>query len=99
MSLIISKYMSKLINNSDFKEDNSHNKKAYEFIAKHLPVTYVDLTIACIVQKGQTPPSKALIRNVRNKTIFRNDILLALVEVAYENKQAIEKIKLLTSET
>ncbi|WP_338840064.1 hypothetical protein [Flavobacterium ginsenosidimutans] len=89
--------MSKLINNSNFKEDNSHNKKAYEFIDKHLPSTYVDLTINCITKKGQPAPSKALIRNVRNKTIFRNDILLALVEVAYENKKAIEKIKLLIS--
>ncbi|WP_125722814.1 hypothetical protein [Flavobacterium ustbae] len=89
--------MSKLINNSNFKEDNSHNKKAYEFIDKHLPATYVDLTIACIVKNGKPAPSKALIRNVRNKTISRNDILLALVEVANENKQAIEKIKLLTS--
>lgn len=90
--------MSKLIKNSNFKEDNSHNKKAYEFIDKHLPVTYVDLTIAHIIKKGQRAPTKAVIRNVRNKTIRRNDILLALVEVAYENKQAIEKIKLLTSE-
>lgn len=91
--------MSKLINNSNFKEDNSHNIKAYEFIDKHLPVTYVDLTIACIVKKGQPAPSKALIRNVRNKTILRNDILLALVEVANDNKQAIEKIKLLISQS
>lgn len=89
--------MSKLINNSNFKEDNSHNQKAYEFINKHLPVTYVDLTIACIMKKGQEAPSKALIRNVRNRTIFRNDILLALVEVAVANKEAIERIKLLTS--
>lgn len=89
--------MSKLIKNSNFKEDNSHNEKAYEFIIKHLPVTYVELTISCIIKKGQPAPSKALIRNVRNKTIVRNDILLALVEVAYENKEAIERIKLLTS--
>lgn len=89
--------MSKLINNSNFKEDNSHNKKAYEFIDKHLPATYVDLTINCIIKKGQIPPTKSLIRNVRNKTIFRNDILLALVEVAHENKQAIERIKQLIS--
>ncbi|WP_347049595.1 hypothetical protein [Flavobacterium olei] len=89
--------MSKLINNSNFKEDNSHNKKAYEFIDKHLPVTYVDLTINCIVAKGSPAPSKSLVRNVRNKTIFRNDILLALVEVAHQNKEAIERIKLLIS--
>ena len=89
--------MSKLIKNSNIKEDNSHNKKAYEFIDKHLPVTYVDLTISCIIKKGQPTPTKALIRNVRNKTILRNDILLALVEVANENKQAIERINFLIS--
>ncbi|MBZ4033618.1 hypothetical protein K6T82_02500 [Flavobacterium sp. 17A] len=89
--------MSKLINNSNFKEDNSHNQKAYEFINKHLPSTYVDLTISCILKKGHMAPPKALIRNVRNRTIFRNDILLALVEVAHENKLAVERIKLLTS--
>lgn len=89
--------MSKLINNNHFKEDNSHNQKAYEFINKHLPSTYVDLTINRIIEKGHQAPSKALIRNVKNRTILRNDILLALVEVANENKQAIEKINLLIS--
>nr|WP_294784647.1 hypothetical protein [uncultured Flavobacterium sp.] len=89
--------MSKLIKNSNIKEDNSHNEKAYEFINKHLPVTYVELVIACLLKKGLPEPNKSLIRNVRNKTIVRNDILLALVEVAYENKAAIERIKLLTS--
>lgn len=89
--------MSKLIKNSNFKEDNSHNKKAYEFIDKHLPVTYVELTISCLIKKGHDAPNKSLIRNVRNKTIVRNDILLALVEVALENKEAIDRIKLLTS--
>ena len=89
--------MSKLIKNINFKEDNSHNIKAYQFIDKYLPATYVDLTIDCMTKKGQTAPSKALIRNVRNKTIVRNDILLALVEVATENRDMVERIKLLTS--
>ncbi|WET02078.1 hypothetical protein [Flavobacterium sp. YJ01] len=89
--------MSKLINNTDFKEDNSHNQKAYEFINKHLPSTYVDLTINRLIEKGHAAPSKALIRNVKNRTILRNDILLALVEVANENKQAIERINFLIS--
>ncbi|MBE8726588.1 hypothetical protein [Flavobacterium hungaricum] len=89
--------MSKLIKINKPKEDNSHTEIAYTYIDQHLPVTYVDLTIACITKKGQAAPSKSLVRNVRNRTIFRNDILLALVEVAKENKEAIEKIKLLTS--
>jgi hypothetical protein len=91
--------MSKLVKINNAKEDNSHNEAAYEYLNQHLPATYVDLTITCIVKKGQLAPSKSLIRNVRNKTIFRNDILLALVEVAKENKEAIEKIKLLTSQS
>lgn len=91
--------MSKLIKINKAKEDNSHNEAAYEYLNQNLPTTYVDLTIASIVKKGQLAPSKSLIRNVRNKTIFRNDILLALVEVAKENKEAIEKIKLLTSQS
>lgn len=91
--------MSKLIKFNKNKEDNSYNEIAYEYINQNLPSTYVDLTIACIVKKGQLAPSKSLIRNVRNKTIIRNDILLALVEVAKENKEAIEKIKLLTSQS
>lgn len=89
--------MSKLINNNNFKEDYSHNQKAYEFINKHLPSTYVDLTISRIIEKGHKAPTKALIRNVKNRIIVRNDILLALVEVANENKEALERINFLIS--
>ncbi|KFF05564.1 hypothetical protein [Flavobacterium reichenbachii] len=89
--------MSKLIKNNKEEDLYSHNEQAYKFIEEHLPYTYVELAITCLVNKGYKTPSKALIRNVKNKTIFRNDILLALVEVADDNKKAIERIKLLTS--
>ena len=89
--------MPKLIKNNKEEDLHSHNEQAYRFIDEHLPYTYVDLTIECLIKKGNKSPNKALIRNVRNKTIFRNDILLALVEVAHENKNSIERIKLLTS--
>ncbi|MEN2402249.1 hypothetical protein GKZ90_0020840 [Flavobacterium sp. MC2016-06] len=89
--------MSKLIKINKGNEIQPHYEKAYNFINEHLPTTYVDLTISCLTKKGYPIPNKTLIRNVRNKSIFRNDILLALVEVADENKKAIEKIKLLTS--
>lgn len=89
--------MSKLSKINKAQEDNSYTELAYAYVNEHLPATYVELTIACITKKGQPAPSKSLVRNVRNKTIFRNDILLALVEVAKENKEAIEKIKLLIS--
>lgn len=90
--------MSKLVKNNKDDEMYSHNEQAYNFIDEHLPYTYVELVIQCLTRKGQKAPTKTLIRNVRNKIIFRNDILLALVEVANENKESIEKIKLLTSQ-
>ncbi|MEP6932238.1 MAG: hypothetical protein ABI850_19600 [Flavobacterium sp.] len=89
--------MPKLVKNNKEKEVYSHNQQAYSFIDEHLPYTYVELTIKCLSQNGQKAPSKTIIRNVRNKIILRNDVLLALVQVASENKKAIEKIKLLTS--
>lgn len=89
--------MPKLIKNNKEQQSLAHNEKAYKFLDENLPYTYVDLTVECLIRKGHNSPSKAMIRNVRNKTIYRNDILLALVEVADENKQSIEKIKLLTS--
>lgn len=90
--------MSKLVKNNKEDETHSHNVQAYNFIDEHLPYTYVEPTIQCLIRKGNPAPSKTLVRNVRNKIIFRNDILLALVEVANENKEAVEKIKLLTSQ-
>ncbi|MRX40332.1 hypothetical protein GJU43_13675 [Flavobacterium sp. LC2016-23] len=90
--------MSKLVKNNKDDEMYSHNEQAYNFIDEHLPYTYVEPTIRYLTRNGQKPPTKTIIRNVRNKIIFRNDILLALVEVANENKIAVEKIKLLTSQ-
>lgn len=90
--------MSKLVKNNKDDEMYSHNEQAYNFIDEHLPYTYVEPTIQYLTRNGQKPPTKTIIRNVRNKIIFRNDILLALVEVANENKIAVEKIKLLTSQ-
>lgn len=90
--------MSKLVKNNKDDEMYSHHEQAYNFIDEHLPYTYVEPTIQYFSRKGQKAPSKTIIRNVRNKIIFRNDILLALVEVAHENKEAVEKIKFLTSQ-
>ncbi|RUT70031.1 hypothetical protein D0817_12665 [Flavobacterium cupreum] len=90
--------MSKLVKNNKDDETSSHTVQAYNFIDEYLPYTYVEPTIQYLSRKGIKAPSKTIIRNVRNKIIFRNDILLALVEVANENKEAVEKIKLLTSQ-
>ncbi|PWB22390.1 hypothetical protein [Flavobacterium sp. HTF] len=91
--------MAKLVKNNKQEQPLSHNEKAYSYLEQHLPYTYVDLTVEWLIKKGHKSPNKALIRNVRNKTILRNDILLALVEVATENKNSIERIKSLVSES
>jgi len=89
--------MSKIIKNKKDKDMHSHNEKAYEFLDKNLPTAYVEFVVEKMRSKGSLIPSKSMIRNVRNKTNFRNDILLALVEVAEENKANADRIKLLTT--
>jgi hypothetical protein len=89
--------MSKIIKNNKLDDVHSHNDKAYHFIDENLPTSYVDLVIEKMKPKTLKVPSKSMIRNVRNKTNFRNDILLALVEVAKENKENVELIKTLTA--
>ncbi|RZJ53154.1 MAG: hypothetical protein EOO44_09410 [Flavobacterium sp.] len=91
--------MAKLTKNNKQEQSLTHNEKAYKYLEEHLPYTYVDLTVDWLVKKGHKSPNKALIRNVRNQTILRNDILLALVEVATENKNSIARINSLVSET
>lgn len=89
--------MSKIIKNKQSKDVHSHNEKAYAFIEEYLPSPYVDLVITKMTEKNLKAPSSSNIRNVKNKTNFRNDILLALVEVAQDNKDNVEKIKMLTA--
>jgi hypothetical protein len=89
--------MAKLVKNNKQEHSLSHNEKAYKYLEEHLPYMYVDLTVDWLVKKGYKSPNKSLIRNVRNKTILRNDILLALVEVATENKNSIERINSLVN--
>jgi hypothetical protein len=89
--------MAKLVKNNKKEDTLSHNEKAYKYLEDHLPYTYVDLTVDWLIKRGHKSPNKALIRNVRNKTILRNDILLALVEVATENKNSIERINSIVS--
>lgn len=89
--------MSKIIKNNKLEDVHSHNEKAYQFIDEYLPTSYVDLVIEKMKSKTTKLPSKSIIRNVKNKTNFRNDILLALVEVAKENKENVEQIKMLTA--
>lgn len=79
------------------KADNvqTHIEKAYQIIDKHLPFNYVELVLEKLPEN--TKISKGMIRNVKNKSSKRIDILNAMVEVALENKDLEDKLKRLTT--
>lgn len=89
--------MSKINKNKELNDMQLHIDKAYEIIGAHLPAIYVSSVIKKLSKKGITNVSSSVIRNVRNKTNQRNDVLLALVEVALENQQTIKDLKNLTT--
>lgn len=89
--------MSKVSKNNNTTDMHSHTEAAYKFIDEYLPTPYVDLVISKMKLKTSDPPTSSVIRNVRNKTSVRNDILLALVEVAKDNKESVEQIRFLTT--
>jgi hypothetical protein len=60
-----------------------------EFLKENLPATYVAETQI----KTNNKYSKALIHSVKAGKRINENILLALVEIANENKQTKEKIK------
>lgn len=76
---------------------HSHTEAAYKFIDEYLPDQYVALVRSKMKTKTSDPPSSGTIRNVRTKVSVRNDVLLALVEVAKENKESVEKIRFITT--
>lgn len=85
--------MSNLSKNKELNDMQIHIDKAYEIIAAHLPTIYVSSVIEKLKSKGITNISSSMIRNVKNKTNLRHDVLLALVEVAQENEQTIKDLK------
>lgn len=89
--------MSKIIKKKQSKDMHSHNDQAYVFLNEYLPSSYVKLVQQKMIANNQSAVTSSLIRNVKNQTNFRNDILLALVEVAKENKETVDKIKMLTT--
>lgn len=89
--------MSKISKNKQLNDMQIHIDNAYEIIAEHLPTIYVSSVIEKLSKKGVTGISSSMIRNVKNKTNLRHDVLLALVEVAQENKQTISDLKKLTT--
>lgn len=77
----------------------AHIEKAFEVINEYLPSPYVDKVWAIL---PEPKPKKSYIRNVRYRVTAshdkRIDIINALLEVAKENKAAIEKLIENTSE-
>jgi hypothetical protein len=89
--------MSKISKNKQLNDMQIHIDNAYVIIAEHLPTIYVSSVIENLSKKGVTGISSSMIRNVKNKTNLRHDVLLALVEVAQENKKTISDLKKLTT--
>ncbi|MFV8268423.1 hypothetical protein ACNQGP_00625 [Flavobacterium sp. GT2N3] len=85
--------MSKISKNKELNDMQIHIDKAYDIITAHLPTNYVLSVIEKLKTKGITNISSSTIRNVKNKTNLRHDVLLALVEVAQENEQTIIDLK------
>lgn len=76
-----------------------HIEKAFEIINEFLPSPYVDKVLALL---PEPKPKKSYIRNVRYRVTAshdnRIDIINALLQVAKDNKAAIEKLIESTSE-
>lgn len=89
--------MSKINKNKQQNDMQIHIDNAYAIIASHLPSIYVSSVIEKLSKKGITGISSSMIRNVKNKTNLRHDVLLALVEVAQENEKTISDLKKLTT--
>jgi hypothetical protein len=82
------------IKNKD-KNMQMHIEKAYQIIDNHLPFNYVEAVIKKLPEN--TEVSKGMIRNAKKKLSKRIDILNAMVEVALENKELVEKFKKITT--
>lgn len=76
-----------------------HIEKAFEIINEFLPSPYVDKVLALL---PEPKPKKSYVRNVRYRITAshdnRIDIINALLQVAKDNKAAIEKLIESTSE-
>lgn len=84
--------MTKINKKNQPKDMHAHTAQAYALVDQFLPNVYVGLVQEKYEKKFKTQVSASMIRNVKNKTNYRNDILLVLVEVALENKKNIAQI-------
>lgn len=83
--------MAKIVINSNQKDVQLHIEKARSIIDTYLPSIYVDEVLKKL-PFGHSY-SKKVIRNVRANLNDNIEILTALVEVANENKNKLEKFK------
>ncbi len=84
--------MTKINKKNQPRDMHTHTAKAYALVDQFLPNVYVGLVQEKFEKKFKSQVSSSVIRNVKNKTNYRNDILLVLVEVALENKKNIAQI-------
>ncbi|WP_026730173.1 hypothetical protein [Flavobacterium denitrificans] len=83
--------MQTVLNNTNSKDVQLHIDKAYKIIDEYLPENYVEAIINILPKELNV--TKPMIYNVKRKASKRLDILNAMVEVALENKSALEKLK------
>ena len=89
--------MTKINKKNQPRDMHTHTVQAYALVDQFLPNVYVGLVQEKYEKKFKTQVSASMIRNVKNKTNLRHDVLLALVEVAKENEQTISDLKKLTT--
>jgi hypothetical protein len=77
------------------KDMQLHIANARIIITEFLPTEYVDKVLEKLPAGSKV--SKGTIRNVKNNSSDRLDVLNALVEVALENKKLQERLKRLTA--
>lgn len=87
-------YMANIRKNTNNNDMQSHIDIAYKTLEDWLPRNYV-FDVYKKLPKDK-PISRGTLHNVRQKKTIRLDILNAMVEVALEHKNQIEKLKKLT---
>ena len=89
--------MSNVVTNKTNNNMHSHIENSYQIIDDYLPSSYVGLVLGKLLTTSMIKlPSSRTIRNVKNKYEgYENHIIIikALVEVALDNKEALEGLK------
>lgn len=83
--------MAKINENNNTKNMHSHIDKAYEFLDKNLPTLYSTAVQKNLRYQG-IEVSHSIIKNVRNRTSIRIDVLNALLDLARKEKKQVEEL-------